>query len=205
MLRRKLPTVVSPPKLSLFWSVPWPYENSYVLNKLDNEAFLEYYHKKTKHSVSETRRYNSLVNQEEVYSEITEEIERCANARMIKYKGENIRVWPEEFSPVSIENMNEYILGEDQAYEFVADNVAEQNAIQAILDGESKLIYDAALVDGCNHNQAMITALGKDITIEDAEFPAIGWYRIKKEFGMAFCRSERELEETDSREKSPAN
>jgi len=27
MLTAKLPTVVSPPKLSIHWSIPWPYES----------------------------------------------------------------------------------------------------------------------------------------------------------------------------------
>ena len=81
--------------------------------------------------------------------------------------------------------MREYI--EAGAVDLIPDNVAENTVIQEVLKGVKKEIYEQALVDGCNENQAMLVALGVDITIPDAEVIPIGWYKFRREYAQIFC------------------
>ena len=191
MLIKKLPTVVSPPKMSIFWSTAWPYMPVGV--------------SKAKERRRKSRAAEMIIENYENNESSWGVSPDAKNARRIYYKNENIRVWPHEFTEMTNEKMKMYILDE-QCHDLVKSEYIEQSdenkvkqANKAILDEITKLIYDAALLDGCNENQAKMVALGMDVTLEDPEFPVIGWYRIKDEAGLYFC-DERELEETDNRE-----
>jgi hypothetical protein len=206
MLREKLPTEVSPPKMSLFWSTPWPLEpESYIKGRT-----LTQYNKEKKlaeEAGMEVKSYKEWKRsrQKELGLAFHGYDPDYDTARRIFYKGENIRVWDHEFSEVSQENMRIYIL-EDESHELVMadyiDNIEYEGerTKDLVLDAISTPIYEAALLDGCSENQARLVAIGMDVTEEDVEFAPVGWYKIKREIGLMFC-DERELEETDHREK----
>ena len=191
MLTKKLPTQVSPPMMSIFWSVPWPYLPDCVAKA------------KARHRKSASTE-KIITNYDNHNGSPWGNEPDAKNARRIFYKSENIRVWPHEFSEMTPEKMKFYILDEQchklvkSDYVDIADDNKTKQASEEITDEITKLIYDAALLDGCNENQAKMVALGMDITIEDAEFPAIGWYRIKAGYGLHFCTKD-ELKETDTR------
>lgn len=176
MLTDKLPTVVSPPKLGIFWSVPWP--NIRITKRimtidsgvLGGEPFVEM----------------GEVTPGELYpGENQFNLEQWSGARKIRYKGEDIRVFPREFNPVSVEFMQEMIDG--GAHELVTTNAAEQELIKRTLGKGQRQIFDAALMDGCNKAQATATALGQDVTLPDWNFPPIGWYRCIPQYAGYFC------------------
>ena len=181
MLIKKLPVIISPPRMSIFWSTSWPYEIKLrVKYKVANNYFCD----------EEDEKFHPHGFEPD-----------CKNARRILYKGENIRVWPHEFTAVSPEHMKMYVM-EDCSHELVTveflDHVEYEGSRSKalILDKVTTPIYEAALIDGCTESQAKLIAMGMDITAEEPEFPPIGWYRIKKEFGLVFC-TEEELEETE--------
>lgn len=149
MLIKKLPTVVSPPKMSIHWSLPWP---------MDAKPQKEL-----------------LWGMEPDY----------ANARKIYYKNENIRVFPHEFTEIKTGKLMEYI--NQGGFELIPGSAPEEELIKRSLKKGQRLIYDAALVDGCTPAQAMMVALGKDPTLEDPELPAIGWYRCVEQYARCFC------------------
>lgn len=63
-----------------------------------------------------------------------------------------------------------------------------------IKSGERRTFYDAALVDGADHNQAIMVAMG--FNIDDMDFPPIGWYRALPHITDVFCDA-RDIDESD--------
>lgn len=174
MLREKLPTNPSPPKMSIFWSVPW----------------VDMKHVESQRIQLENGRLEDLGG--DIYFEVFGFKEaRWDQARMIVYKDEQIRVFPHEFSILTIENMKMYL---EKSHELVPTNVAEQDIMDSILRGNRKRIYDAALVDGCTEYEARLMTIGVDVSSGHFEIPAIGWYKINPEYGCVFC-TEKELGE----------
>lgn len=101
-------------------------------------------------------------------------------ARKIIANGQTIRVFPDEFGVLQAANMLTYI--ESGYFDFIQEQPAEGKIVEDILFGEDRIIYDAALVDGATKQQALLTAMGMRVDLEDAEFPpAIGWYKPKQE------------------------
>jgi len=187
MLTTKLPTEVSPPKLSIFWSVPWVDEEM-VKSQMEPAVRINGCTSKKKvpcEKVGELVLGNSPFGLEPDFRE----------ARKILYKSESVRVFPHEFSVLKKENLRMYI---EESHELVAGSAAEDEILSEIKRGARKDTYDAALIDGATHAQATMVALGKDPTLEDNEFPAIGWYRCKREFAQIYCY-DNEMEETDHR------
>ena len=108
------------------------------------------------------------------------------NARAIRFNGEKIRVFPDEFNQVTSEEMHRYIAG--GSHELVAsetDSAADQ-VIGDLKTGLQHVVYEEALVAGCDHAQAILTALGGDPT-EGMEFPPIGWYKCRVEYKAYLC------------------
>jgi hypothetical protein len=85
--------------------------------------------------------------------------------------------------------MREYITSEFAPYTLVEADVAaaEERLIQEVMEGELRPIYEAALLDGANEQQAKLTAMGMDFTMSDSEFPPVGWYRCRPEYAEMFC------------------
>lgn len=107
------------------------------------------------------------------------------NGRWINFAGENILVLEHEFSVVKPENMKLYVA---ESHEFMPDGVvAEMLMVNAEINSDNRDIYGSALLDGCTHQQALMVLANMDITIDDSEFPPIGWYRIRKEYGLIWA------------------
>lgn len=198
MLIKKLPVKPSPPKLSIFWSVPWPAEGEIGVHA----GLCQICGQKPKKGRYKNATATCDCGTPTLVTPDDNDIRdptgfgrepNWVGARKIRYQGKDIRVFPHEFSKLKSENMRLYILGDDESdgdtrsHELVPEGVAEQEMVKAILDGETRPIYDQALGDGCTTAQAMAVAMGIDITLPDAEFPPLGWYRCRPEYASAYC------------------
>lgn len=179
MLIKKLTTVVSPPKMSIFWSEPWPNKDIAKRQKKQLEEVSDRYLDGIGYGFEP----------------------HFGKARKIMYKDEAIRVFPHEFSAITAENMKLYVEGDgaEPSHEIIPGTVAEAEYVKDIKSGIKHVLYEQALLDGCTDRQAFLTAMSLDVTDAELEFPPIGWYRIKPEYGEYYCYPE-ELEETDRRE-----
>lgn len=170
MLIKCLPIQNPPPKYSIFWSTPWPNEGQTGKQKK---------HIKIAQDVLD---YHGPDEFGGLYAYTPFGLEpNWSLARAIEFQGQRIRIFPHEFTTQSGQNLDLFI-NQEQAYELVADNVAGEQSINVILDGEMKPIYESAMLDGANHNQALLTVMGMDITIPDADFPPIGYYVLREEY-----------------------
>jgi hypothetical protein len=175
MIRVQLPLIEggAPPPLSLHWAVPWPMDKKYC------ENYFRHY----------CRDENFDADEDEFDMDFAlglfNGLDRNPfRALKIKYKGNDVRLFADEVSFVSSENMKLYL--EDGSHTLVPSSVAEGQIIQEVLDGEKKQFYDAALLDGANENQAFLTALGIPVEDDGAIYPAIGWYECRKEYVQHF-------------------
>jgi len=167
MLKKKLPTQVSPPKLSIHWSMPWPIKEAIASRKARGAK------------MPGEKKCELLDDPWHVPAE-----PNYYGARRIHYKGEDIRVFPHEFTTMESDRLMEYIDG--GALELVAGDAAEEIIVEAVLTGTRRQIYEAALVDGCSHAQALMTGLGQDITLPDAAVPPVGWFRMLSPYAEVF-------------------
>jgi hypothetical protein len=209
MVTAKLPIKNPPPIGSLFWSQPWPDEGK-MAQQTQEYAVGLLYDRRRRQSTQITLRLGKFATPEEEAEwcemQATEpyffdgpddrplgKSHNWALARRIHYQGEDVRVFPNEYSLVSNHNLHAYILGEigngvfvEPSHHLVPDDVAGEVLIAGVLDGESRPIYEAALLDGCTHEQAMATAMAQDVTLPDAEFPPFGWYRLGEAYASYF-------------------
>lgn len=167
MLIDKLPTNPSPPKLSIFWSIPWP-----------NKAFV----KDIREGVTKT----PMSLEKNWYDEQDlRDADEWEGARQIRYRSKELRVFPREFNPVKTESMELYI--NERAHTLVSESPAEETVIQRTLKKGERQIYEAAIIDGATEAQAVATALRQDITTSNWKFPPIGWYRPDPRMAAYFC------------------
>jgi len=190
LLIKKLPTVVSPPKMSIFWSVPWPDADYVESQKIRKESWGA-----TQAVISGDYEETIELADGSILNELGGREPNWKTARKIMFLDEAIRIFSYEYSVPTKENLRKYI---EESHELMAGTAAEDEIITEVKRGRRKEIYDAALCDGCAHAQATMVALGQDPTLEDAEYPAIGWYRCKPEYALFYC-SEEEMTETDAR------
>lgn len=194
MLTTKLSTRPSPPKLSIFWSTPWPNEeivlsqferhfeylketerNKRGYRNLDETFFLDAKGNKLSDEDLKKKILVFMETQDE-YFWLDNVLEQkafmgkdpnWARARKIRYQDDEIRVFPHEFSVLTHENMSMYIgysNPEEGSHELVSGNVAETKLLQEVLEGDLREVYNAALVDGCSHSMAIGMALGIDVS-----------------------------------------
>ena len=167
MLITKLPTNPSPPKLSIFWSVPWT-EEKYV--KQQKEMVEKEYLSKLG---------DCYFNDISFWGKEPD----WEGARKIVYQNNEIRIFPHEFSVLELEKLKLYIF---ESHDLMPGSVAEEKLMKE-LRGEKKLYYEAALLEGATEREAILTAMGVDITEGQYEIPQIGWYKVKPEYGMIYC------------------
>jgi len=213
MLRTKLPTEVSPPKMSLFWSVPWPAPWDSLLNRIErtgkgisNPENTTDKRVTTRLTKREIRNFYPPLSEEELEQDYFLDsagfglTPNWIRARKIHYKEMDVRIFPHEFSEISNEKMQYYL--NENAYDLMPNSVAEnmliygsdgkvvENKPSFISDypqSDQRLIYEAALIDGCTHAQALIVAFGGDPSDEVSIIPAVGWYKLKAEYASVFC------------------
>lgn len=189
LLKEKIRTEASPPKLSIFWSVPWPDNRWDRKEKGRVKASVDFLMRKP---FSEE---DPLDPDAEFYWDgLGFKMPNWGRARRILFRGHAIRVFPHEFSALTPESLRLYLV-EEEGWELVPEGAAAEQIMKGVLEKDQKVLYEEALLDGCTHNQALLTALEVDITLEEPEFPAIGWYRCKPEIAGVFCHSW-EMEET---------
>lgn len=215
-LVNKLSTEVAPPAMSIHYAVPWPMKlpNSWE-KKFDKQArnlreLLSECDLIDKELLDETKDEDlwDFLDNDEIYNfvadyddslldkitneisfwDINSEIERKQKAMQIKFAGENIRVFPEEFSEVSLENMKEYL----KIFTFHPINEWSCLAVKPT-DPDEKFIFEACLLDGCDEYQATNIVNGGNIDSVD-DFPApLGWYECPIEYGLYFGKSEDDM------------
>lgn len=197
MMTTKLSTKPSPPKMSIHWAIPWP-DRKHSERQFDMifEAKVNYIMrdgKKRKRRARSPHEDTSLKysNKSKLYYGPLGNEAHWAGARKILYKDEYIRIFPHEFSILTVDNMHSYI---KESHDFVPGNAAERQIEIDLTDGDSSTIRDAALLDGCNEEQALLMALGLDVSDESKFPPPIGWYKIKPEYGATFCYEEELME-----------
>lgn len=192
LLTTKLPTEPSPPKLSIFWSTAWPDEGTISemqIRKVAVEVLDVPLKKRAALRKDVKEAAKKYINEHEfIYDNYGFGKEPIfEHARRIHYKDTDIRVLPGEYKVQTAELMKEYIFNDNPSHELVADTVADESIIEQILDGVTRPIYEAALLDGANEAQAMQVAMGNDITMPDSEFPPIGWYKCHPSYAVEFC------------------
>jgi len=183
LLTTKLPTDPSPPRLSIFWSTAWLPDSTVAMraveewNRLGGQAGDEWVCEPAIIQATRSRHLRRGLTPLRTPN--------WSEARRIHYNDQAIRVFPHEFSSLDTVRMHEYIFG--GSHELVAGDVATDALIQGVLDGITRPIMESALLDGCNAAQAMSVALGMDVTLPDAEFPPVGWYKCRIEYATMFC------------------
>lgn len=200
MLTVKLGTRPSPPRLAIFWSVPWPEVEhaKYQTSRLRQSAEAGYSREDTRNLFLPDEQgglVDPSIQEVTIGSWMSVSREHNWNgARAIFYKGEKIRVFPAEFKAMSNEFMKLFI--EEGGLILHTDTVAEETAKAEVLDGVKRQIFEEALVDGCNNDQAQLVANGVDITLPNPDIPPLGWYEMKPSIAATFCHPH-EMEETD--------
>jgi hypothetical protein len=220
LLTKKLPTEFSPPKLSIFWAEPWQDDRHAKQQKETcmncghtvwyNDTTWDGKKKKKRNALCECAGGPDLPNEDTtfIYTPFGKEANWVGAVKII-YRGTQLRVFPHEFSKLSDEHLNWYILGmpgenlpsHDLVSDLVPDPVftvkdTEENPLQEIFDEAMKPIYDAAILDGATPAMAKMLSLGMDVAApESTPIPLLGWYKCKEEYAKIYCE-DREMEET---------
>lgn len=216
ILTKKLPTKPAPPKLSIHWAEPWPIKDGSVkdrMNQLTTPRITKTAFDAAGNIVSidagemtaEEAKLNNVeaLNDPEddmLYDDVGFGVEHnFLKAYGLFYKGEKLRVFPDEFNILPAQRMREYVYGipgEDlPSHDLVTvGNEKDAMLLRTALETDLKSIYDAALIDGCTPVMANMVALGHPVEDETIEFPPIGWYRCKREFAEYWC-TDSEMEE----------
>ena len=216
----KLMTEVAPPAMSIHYAVPWPMELPEAWKKNMRSQARELRRVLADSELVDTELLDEtkdedlwdFLENDEVYDyvsdyddslldkvtdkgfnfwDISREVERQLGAMQIKFAGENIRIFPEEYSDISLDHMKEYV----QVYKFHPTDL--WNGLGAKpTDPDERFIYEAALLDGCDEFQATNIVNGGDIESVD-DFPApLGWYECPLEYGLYFGRTEEDMQPT---------
>jgi hypothetical protein len=110
-------------------------------------------------------------------------------ARKVVFNEHEFRLFDCEFSFLSAQNMEHFVLGlENEPPSHMlrpARGLAEKILIADVVDGERKPIYEAALLDGATEAQAFQTAMEVDV-LGGVQFPPVGWYECKEEYLRTF-------------------
>lgn len=189
MIIKKLPTQPSPPKMSIFWAVPWP-DDKYApeqKKELENQKDWEW----DEEGIDGRKAFGKDPETASFYTMFGKE-PNWIGAVKIYYKRENIRVFPHEMSKLPLSRMKEYI--DSGEYEFVEEDTAQLSIPKMKLNPDTRGIFESALLDGCNTEQANMVLAGVNITEDEIDFPPQGWYRLSKNYAQIFC-TEREMSE----------
>lgn len=197
---KELPTTPSPPKLSVLWS--YPHINIKAIKQsiktiitMDNPRYITKNIEKTFNNFLKTKKMTveQFIKQNESSDTLFSLFHKNGsddnwiNSRRINYHGQDIVVLASEYIYTNINLLHKMI--DNNVYTLQAGNVAEQQYINYILNKEGRKIYDAALVDGCTHFEAIMVAMEIDILKnKNTSIPPIGWYTCNPKYTNIFCR-----------------
>jgi hypothetical protein len=196
MLIKKLTTEVSPPRLSIHWAEPWPMDDRHIKNAVKRKEDAKRFYWGREEYPGDDEICDPFFGYP-----ITMEERRFRDAMGIVFMGERIRIFPEEYSVVSAKNMAEYIDPVEGSHYLIEEDIeAGRDQIPSVWESkEKKLLFEAALLDGCSIVQSLNVMEEKDVDFDVDLFPPVmGWYRAREEYARIFC-SRDEGEITDSR------
>lgn len=121
MLLTKLPTLASPPKLSVHWSFLWPNEENVASQKK---------------RLNEDGEFNEDAT---VYYTFLGKEPNWKNARAIYYKNDKIRIFPHEFSIVAPKEMQRFV--DEGALELIEDPTVTQILGEEALKGKLSMMF----------------------------------------------------------------
>lgn len=101
-------------------------------------------------------------------------------------------MFPHEYAVQTVDKMRLWVFGDgepggDPTHVLQENNVASAMMLQQALETDLRILFDAALLDGCNEQQAMAVTMGMDITDDQIEFPNVGWYKPTPEVLDMYC------------------
>ena len=185
---------VRPAPLGIYWGVPWGVDDKELKNMFNNMVTedLEDLCKQVDYpyySVLATRangkpHYEGLLDKHRgdiiaILEKLNTEMDHGyggsspnrAGKLRIMVNAHPVGIFPHEFSILTEENMSIYL--EDHCHELCLSGQAQEELEH--LTKEQKPIYEASLLDGCNHYEATLNSMGKKIITGFP--PAIGWYK----------------------------
>ena len=207
LLKQKIRGVASPPALSIFWATPWPGEigAKQLIHALMCDFYGENYEREHDHRMAKIRKRNERLAIEKMEKAISDgeytppdfasdqvyyysrdiwgHEPNFIGAVKIRYKNENLRVFPHEFSRLPDDRLKRYI---ESTHDLQLSDTPESEALQLDIElNPDKIeLYWAALLEGASPNEAKAYAAGILTPIDDGtEIKPVGWYRVKKDFG----------------------
>lgn len=214
-LVNKLPTEVAPPAMSIHYAIPWPMVNKDMEQSVEKQRkkmrkLLSRCSLIDEELLKETKDEDlwDFLENDEVYEfvedndwDLLEEFpedkygfakscdyRRLKGAMQIKFAGENIRVFPEEFTDVKLKSMKEYT----EIFTFHPTDLWNGLGTKPT-DPDEKFIFEAALLDGCDEYQANNIVSGGDIDSVDDFPPPLGWYECPMELGFYLGKTEEDM------------
>lgn len=197
MIIKELPTIISPPKLSIFWSTPSLLEekvlkqfNQYI--EIDKNFYYDGQGNMLDNKSLKQKIIAYMKTQNLFFYDNFGKVPNEALVRSIQYKDKNIRVYGHEYSILKHDEMALYIGIFDPnvaSHDLIPETVLDTVLFNNVLNGIMKDYYEAALLDGCSHEMAIAVTFGVDINNTYTglvSFPPIGWYRCREKFVKLF-------------------
>ena len=211
IITKKLPVSKEyrPNPLDIYWATPWNRERGNIeeaLLKLDDETFSEITGRRvikdpekrpyiaTRYSKRILKNSDILFDKEiknqmwdiiEAYKEFPSYFEEHGytpnvyGKMRIMVNNQAVGIFPHEFNVVTKENMEAYL---KESHKLIISDVARE--IFETFDDEQKLIKEAAMLDGCDSEQASRVAIGKSV---EFDFPLpIGYYECNENLRNIF-------------------
>lgn len=176
MVIKHIPVENPPPKLGIFWAVPWPDKEIF---EAQVKRFARFHYA---FSDDGTWEEEILDADDDVFYDNFGKEPNWNKGVRIRYEGQDIRLFSHEFSKVSKPNMDLY-LAEKDAFLLKPYDVQGDMLMDFLLNKEYLPVYDAALLDGCNHNLAQLVAMGQDF---DVDYPPVGYYEPHPQLAAMF-------------------
>lgn len=185
LLLKKLPVRPSPPKLSIFYATPWTNE------AIVNDQKERYFDKEANEWWDWSRSGSPIDPDSDYFMDLFGAEQNWAKAMKIVYKSNDIRILPGEYKLLSPEHMRDYVFGmegEDiPTHTLIENNEASAMMLAIARDTDLRMIYEAALIDGCNPPMAEMVSMGIEIENEALEFPPVGWYKPEQFVLDMYC------------------
>ena len=199
MILNKLPIENPPLAMSIFFAIPWAMEIPFEWEEVKINKIKSVRRALWKFHGYERAVVNTMSNEEVFklnekfkinldlidgifYDRFQFDADRRLGALQIRYEGQQIRVFPEEYSVIKKEHMQIYT-SFCIFHEVLSDF---SDFWQKPKNPDEKFIYEAALIDGCNNFQATNLLNGKNADEIDDFPPPNGWYEVPKKYREYF-------------------